>query len=83
MLSGQGLIGEDDRGESRAHLHGVWSGPDMTLFGGHLVENENPVPATAEVSVQKLLEMEMKRHYDKVTGFVLFRFAAAGFETGR
>ena len=83
LLSGQGMIGEDDQGGPSIHLHGVLSGPDMRLFGGHLVENGNPVLATAEITIQELLGVEMKRRYDEETGFVLFQFEPPDFETGR
>ena len=79
LLSGQGMIGEDDQGKPGVHLHGVLSGPDMRLFGGHLVENGNPVLATAEITIQELLDVEMKRRHDEETGFVLFQFAPPRF----
>ncbi len=79
LLSGQGMIGEDDQGELSVHLHGVLSGPDMKLFGGHLVENGNPVLATVEVTIQEILGIGMKRSYDRETGFVLFQLEAGGF----
>ena len=83
LLSGQGMIGEDDQGEPSIHLHGVLSGPDMRLFGGHLVENGNPVLATAEITIQEIVGVEMKRRYDEETGFVLFQFEPPDFETGQ
>ena len=81
LLGGQGMIGEDDTGKLSVHLHGVVSGPDMNLFGGHLVENGNPVLATAEITIQEVLGIEMKRRYDKETGFVLFQMGPADFES--
>ena len=83
LLSGQGMIGEDDQGGPSVHLHGVLSGPDMRLVGGHLVANGNPVLATVEITIQEMVGVEMKRRYDKETGFVLFQFETADFETAR
>ena len=79
LLAGQGMVGEDDEETLSVHLHGIVSGPDMRLFGGHLVENGNPVLATAEVTIQEVSGVEIRRRYDKKTGFVLFQFDAAGF----
>jgi predicted DNA-binding protein with PD1-like motif len=83
LLCGQGAVGEDNEGEPSVHLHAVLSGPDMKLFGGHLVENGNPVLVTAEITMQEILGAEMKRRYDEKTGFVLFQFETADFETRR
>ena len=83
LLSGQGLIGEDSKGEMSVHLHGVLSGPDMRLFGGHLTENGNPVLATAEITIQEIRGIGLKRQYDKQTGFVLFQLDSDDFETDK
>ena len=83
LLAGQGIIGKDDKGLPSVHLHGVVSDPHMGLFGGHLVENGNPVLATAEITIQEFLGTEMKRGYDEETGFVMFHLQNDGFATDR
>ncbi|KPJ75891.1 MAG: hypothetical protein AMJ54_13545 [Deltaproteobacteria bacterium SG8_13] len=64
-------------------MHAVLSGPDMKIFGGHLVDNANLLPATAEISIQGILGVKRKPLCDEETGFVLFQFEAGGFESSR
>ena len=74
LLSGQGMIGQAKDGKLCIHLHGLMSGPDMKVYGGHFVENGNPTLATVEIMVQENLDIQMVRDHDEETGFTLFNF---------
>ncbi len=74
LLSGQGMIGQANDGKLSIHLHGLMSGPDMKVFGGHFVENGNPTLATVEIMTQENPDIQMLREHDEETGFTLFNF---------
>ena len=74
LLACQGLVGRSVDGETSIHLHGLMSGPKMTVYGGHFIENGNPVLATAEVLIHETGDVRMVREPDEETGFTLFKF---------
>ncbi|MGD2270845.1 MAG: DNA-binding protein [Desulfobacterales bacterium] len=73
LLASQGMVGLTKEKRLSIHLHAVMSAPDMKVYGGHLVENGNPVLATAEVMIQEYLEISLVREHDSETGFTLFK----------
>jgi predicted DNA-binding protein with PD1-like motif len=48
--------------------------PEMAVYGGHFLENDNPVLATAEIFIQECSDVKMLRVQDEETGFPLFMF---------
>lgn len=74
LLACQGVIGRSADGGTGIHLHGLMSGPDMTVYGGHFIEDGNPVLATAEILIQESRDVRMVREPDEETGFPLFKF---------
>ncbi len=74
LLACQGIIGRTMDGESSIHLHGLMSTPEMTVYGGHFLENGNPVLATAEILIQECSDVRILREQDGETGFPLFKF---------
>ena len=74
LLACQGIVGKSGDGELSIHLHGLMSDPEMRVFGGHFLENVNPVLATAEILIQETADVEMIREQDEETGFPLFKF---------
>lgn len=74
LLACQGLVGLSADGVTSIHLHGLMSDPKMTVYGGHFLEDGNPVLATAEVLVQETSDVRMVREPDEETGFSLFKF---------
>jgi predicted DNA-binding protein with PD1-like motif len=77
LLACQGMIGLTADGEPGAHLHGLTSDPEMTVRGGHFLENANPVLATVEILIQECDGVRMIREPDEETGFPLFKFHPA------
>ena len=78
LVSSQGTIGQTRDKRLSIHLHGLMSGPDMAVYGGHLVENGNPVLATAEILIQESVGVDMLREKDPETDFELFQFSQTG-----
>ena len=74
LLSAQGSIGKNHDQRRSIHLHGLMSAPDMGIYGGHLVEDGNPVLATAEILIEEAVGVDMRRELDPETGFELFQF---------
>lgn len=74
LLACQGMIGRTVDAESSIHLHGLMSNPEMTVCGGHFLENGNPVLATAEIFIQECSDVQMVREEDEESGFPLFMF---------
>jgi len=73
ILSTQGTIGTDDKGNLSIHAHILVSDKYMRVFGGHFVEGGNEILATAEFVIHEIVGVENKREYDKDTGFFIFK----------
>lgn len=74
LLACQGTIGLTAEGQLGIHLHGLMSDPDMKVYGGHFLENGNPVLATLEIRIQENQDVRIVREQDVETGFPVFRF---------
>lgn len=74
LLSCQGTIGVDDKGEFDAHMHGIVSDKYMKIYGGHIMKEESLVLATVEVTIVELSNAKLVRKYDDETGFSVFNF---------
>ncbi len=73
LLASQGMVGLTKEKQMSIHLHAVMSAPDMKVYGGHLIENGNPVLVTAEVMIQECRNIQLIREHDDETGFTLFK----------
>lgn len=74
LISCQGMIGQTPEGRMITHLHGLLSATDMTVRGGHLLENGNPVLVTVEVMIHEIKDVRVIKEMDEETGFPLFKF---------
>lgn len=74
LLSCQGILGEDSKGEFQIHLHGLMSDENMKIYGGHFSLEGNTVLATVEVTLIELEKVSFIRSYDEETDFPLFKF---------
>lgn len=74
LLACQGMIGQTSDGQLSIHLHGLMSDPDMKVYGGHFLENGNPVLATLEIMIHENQGIRMIREQDDETGFPVFKF---------
>lgn len=73
LLAGQGFIGTEDSEELSVHLHGLVSDKYMRIFGGHFIQGGNDIAATAEIIIHEIDNAELRRSFDKETGFPLFK----------
>ncbi len=78
LLACQGMIGQTEDGQLITHLHGLISDPQMTVYGGHFIEDGNPVLATAEILLQECRDVQLIKKQDAETGFPLFTFHPDG-----
>jgi hypothetical protein len=67
VLSLQGLILEA-AGEMAIHSHGAFVGMDGKVYGGHLVEGENPIEARLETIICEISNVRLMETYDEKTG---------------
>ncbi len=74
ILASQGIVGRTVDDEPSIHLHCLMSDPAMTVYGGHVVEEGNPVLVTAEILIQEVSDVQIIRRQDEETGFPLFSF---------
>lgn len=74
LLACQGMIGVTLEKQISIHLHGLMSDSNMNVYGGHFIENGNPILATAEIMIQENRDIQMIREPDDETGFPLFKF---------
>lgn len=72
LLSGEGLVGKNDKGKFQIHLHAMLSDSEMKIYGGHFLDDGNDVAATTEVVITELKGMEVRRDYHEESGFFFF-----------
>jgi hypothetical protein len=66
------MIGLTVEGQLSIHLHGLMSGPDMKVYGGHFLEKGNPVLVTVEIVIHSLHKAVMQNAAVRVTVILLF-----------
>jgi predicted DNA-binding protein with PD1-like motif len=76
VLACQGTIGLTADGQLGIHLHGLMSDPDMKVYGGHFLEDGNPVLVTVELLIHENQDARTVREQDDETDFPVFRFYA-------
>jgi hypothetical protein len=72
FLSAQGIVAKDDAGEHKIHLHAQFSDEQMTVYGGHILEEGNIVLATIDLIITEVLDVNIKRNYHEASGFYFF-----------
>ena len=72
FLGAQGIVAKDDDGNHQIHLHAQFSDEQMTVFGGHLLEEGNIVLATIDLIITEVLDVNIKRNYHEASGFYFF-----------
>jgi predicted DNA-binding protein with PD1-like motif len=71
ILSLAGIIFENEAGEMDAHLHGTFSDSDGNVFGGHILEGENPVATRLVIVIGEIAGVSMIEKYDKESGHMV------------
>lgn len=64
ILSLVGIIFENENGEMDTHIHGTFSDSDGNIYGGHVLEDENPVAVRLSIVIGEIdgVSLTEKRH---------------------
>ena len=54
LLSAQGTIGQDEKGNPFVHLHGLVGDQEGRIHGGHFIKGENPILITCEITISQV-----------------------------
>jgi predicted DNA-binding protein with PD1-like motif len=68
LLSAQGTIGQDEKGNRFVHLHGAVSDRGGHAHGGHFIKGETPVLITCEIVINLIDEAKWLRIHDPELG---------------
>ena len=63
-----GIIGEKEGGELNVHLHVTVVNENGQVYGGHLVEGENPVLRRTEIVIAEIADLSMMEKFNERTG---------------
>jgi hypothetical protein len=64
ILSAQGTIGRDEKGNPSVHLHGAVSDQEGRVHGGHFLKGKNAVLVTCEIMINAIDETQWLRIHD-------------------
>jgi predicted DNA-binding protein with PD1-like motif len=64
ILSAQGTIGRDEKGNLSVHIHGAVSDQEGRVHGGHFLKGENVVLVTCEIMINAIDETQWVRIHD-------------------
>lgn len=73
LVSLQGTIGRTKDQGVAVHAHGMVVGPDMKIWGGHLIVSGNPVLVTGEIMICPTPDISLVKRMDPETCFELFK----------
>ena len=73
LITGSGTIGRmKDNGELAVHLHAAFCDLTSRMWGGHIVEEGNPVAVTVEIAIEVYDGLTFSRAQDDETDMPLF-----------
>ena len=73
LITGSGTIGRmADSGELAVHLHAAFCDLTSRMWGGHIVEEGNPVAVTVEIAIEVYDGLSLSRSLDDETDMPLF-----------
>jgi len=78
LISAQGTIGQDEKGEVMIHLHGSFCNTDGRIYGGHLVRGKNRILISCETVITEVSDARVVRAYDSEVEFSLFMSTEEG-----
>ncbi len=64
ILSLVGIIFENEVGEMDAHIHGTFSDSDGNIYGGHVLEGENPVAVRLTIVIGEIADVRLTEKKD-------------------
>ena len=71
ILSLVGMIFENEDGEMDTHIHGTFSDSDGNIYGGHVLEGENPVAVRLSIVIGEIAGITMKEIKDPDSGHLI------------
>jgi hypothetical protein len=73
ILSLVGLVFEDQDGDTVVHVHGTFSNSNGAIYGGHLLEGQNPVAVRLSIVIGEIVGVEMTEIMDNDSGHLIMR----------
>ena len=73
VLSLAGVIFETDKGEMDTHIHGSFSDSEGKVYGGHLIEGENPIATRLVTVIGEIADVSLIERYDEESGHRLLQ----------
>ena len=71
ILSLVGMIFENEDGEMDAHIHGTFSDSDGNIYGGHVLEGENPVAVRLSIVIGEIAGIHLTEKKDPESGHLI------------
>ncbi len=72
FLNGTGVVCQNN-GNYDTHFHATMCDKTGTVFGGHIIKDENPVLTTVDVIIIEVVGMDMLRGFDEETELTQFQ----------
>ncbi len=71
ILSLVGIIFENEAGEMDTHIHGTFTDSDGNIYGGHVLEGENPVAVRLSIGIGEIAGVNLMEKKDPESGHLI------------
>ncbi len=71
ILGLSGIIFEDEDGEMDTHIHGTFTDSDGNIYGGHVLEGENPVAVRLSIVIGEIAGVNLMEKKDQESGHLI------------
>jgi len=71
ILSLVGIIFENEDGEMDTHIHGTFTDSDGNIYGGHVLEDENPVAVRLSIVIGEIAGVNLMEKKDPESGHLI------------
>ena len=68
VLNLGGAIFETDAGEMDTHIHGSFADSEGNVYGGHLIEGENPIATRLVTVIGEIADVSLVEKFDEESG---------------
>ena len=68
VLGLDGTIFETDAGEMDTHIHGSFADSEGNVYGGHLIEGENPIATRLVTVIGEIADVSLVEKFDEASG---------------
>lgn len=73
ILSLVGIIFENEAGKMDTHIHGTFSDSDGNIYGGHVLEGENPVAVRLTIAIGEIADVCLTEKKDSESGHLIMQ----------